>query len=143
MPRIQECVDGVEYTARLLDFYRSIANTIERYAANGFFVSQVKDGEGEVLEFVMPAKQDKDDKSERLKRLLEMCIEELLLSVRTYNALKRAGFSRLADILSMSESECLRIKNFGRRHLAEIKEMIKSMSAEHGVDLCFGMKLPV
>lgn len=54
-------------------------------------------------------------------------VEELELSVRSYNCLKNANIRTLADLVQKTEQEMLRTKNFGRKSLNEIKELIISM----------------
>ena len=54
-------------------------------------------------------------------------VEELELSVRSYNCLKNANIRTLADLVQKTEQEMLRTKNFGRKSLNEIKELILSM----------------
>lgn len=54
-------------------------------------------------------------------------VEELELSVRSYNCLKNANIRTLADLVQRTEQEMLRTKNFGRKSLNEIKEIIELM----------------
>jgi DNA-directed RNA polymerase subunit alpha len=54
-------------------------------------------------------------------------VDELELSVRSYNCLKNANIRTLADLVQKTEQEMLRTKNFGRKSLNEIKEIIESM----------------
>ena len=54
-------------------------------------------------------------------------VEELELSVRSYNCLKNANIRTLADLVQRTEQEMLRTKNFGRKSLNEIKEIIVAM----------------
>lgn len=63
-------------------------------------------------------------------------VEELDLSVRSANCLKNANIKTIGDLVQRSESEMLKTKNFGRKSLNEIRELLEDM----GLDL--GMKLP-
>ncbi len=63
-------------------------------------------------------------------------IDEIELSVRAYNCLKNANIKTIADLVQKTEHEMLRTKNFGRKSLNEIKQIISSMG------LRFGMRLP-
>ncbi len=54
-------------------------------------------------------------------------VDELELSVRSYNCLKNANIRTIADLVQKSEHEMLRTKNFGRKSLNEIKEVLNSM----------------
>jgi DNA-directed RNA polymerase subunit alpha len=58
----------------------------------------------------------------------------LELSVRSYNCLKNANIQSIGDLVQRSEAEMLRTKNFGRKSLNEIKEILS------GLGLGFGMK---
>ena len=61
------------------------------------------------------------------EKMLEMTIEELDLSVRSYNCLKRAGINTVADLADMSEPEMLKVKNLGRKSLVEVKDKLDSL----------------
>ena len=76
---------------------------------------------------------DKD--REKLNENLNRSVEELELSVRSYNCLKNAEIRTIRDLVQRSEGEMLKTKNFGRKSLNEIKEIL----AEMGLSL--GMKL--
>lgn len=56
------------------------------------------------------------------ERLLEMTIEELDLSVRSYNCLKRAGINTVHELTSKSEAEMIKVRNLGRKSLEEVKQ---------------------
>src|SRR5207247_9337193 len=64
-----------------------------------------------------------DKMSEQLNR----SVEELELSVRSYNCLKNANIQTIAELVQKSEAEMLRTKNFGRKSLNEIKEILAGM----------------
>src|SRR5439155_1108200 len=72
---------------------------------------------------------------EKLNENLNRSVEELELSVRSYNCLKNAEIRTIRDLVQKTEVEMLRTKNFGRKSLNEIKEIL----AEMGLSL--GMKL--
>ena len=59
-----------------------------------------------------------DDKSQ--SKVLEMTIEELDLSVRSFNCLKRAGINTVEDLLSKSEEDMMKVRNLGRKSLEEV-----------------------
>ena len=65
---------------------------------------------------------------------LDRSVEELELSVRSYNCLKNANIQTIGDLVQKTEAEMLRTKNFGRKSLNEIKEILG------GLGLAFGMK---
>ena len=62
-------------------------------------------------------------------------MEELELSVRSYNCLKNANIQTIGELVQKSEAEMLKTKNFGRKSLNEIKEILASMG------LSLGMKI--
>jgi len=62
-------------------------------------------------------------------------VDELELSVRSANCLKNANIKYLGELVQRTEQEMLRTKNFGRKSLNEIKELISSMQLDFGVDL--------
>lgn len=53
-------------------------------------------------------------------KILEMTIEELDLSVRSYNCLKRAGINTVEDLISKTEEEMMKVRNLGRKSLEEV-----------------------
>jgi DNA-directed RNA polymerase subunit alpha len=65
--------------------------------------------------------------------LLDRSVDELELSVRSYNCLKNANIRSIRDLVQRSEREMLATKNFGKKSLNEIKEIL------HGMGLDFGM----
>ena len=66
---------------------------------------------------------------------LDKSVEELELSVRSYNCLKNANIRTIRELVGKTETEMLKTKNFGRKSLNEIKEILTSMG------LSLGMKL--
>ncbi len=60
-------------------------------------------------------------------------VEELELSVRSYNCLKNANIKTIADLVQKTEQEMLRTKNFGRKSLNEIKEILHTMGLRLGM----------
>ena len=65
---------------------------------------------------------------------LDRSVEELELSVRSYNCLKNANIQNLRELVQKTESEMLKTKNFGRKSLNEIKDIM------HKMGLSLGMK---
>lgn len=66
-----------------------------------------------------------DDKGS--EKDLEMTIEELDLSVRSFNCLKRAGINTVADLIGKSESDMMKVRNLGRKSLEEVINKLKSL----------------
>lgn len=67
--------------------------------------------------------------------LLLKPIDELELSVRAHNCLINAGIKRILDLVNLSEEEGLKIKNFGRKSLNEVKESMKAFGLSFGMDI--------
>ena len=66
---------------------------------------------------------------------LAKSVEELELSVRSYNCLKNANIQSIAELVQKSDGEMLRTRNFGRKSLNEIKEILDEMGLHFGVKL--------
>jgi DNA-directed RNA polymerase subunit alpha len=60
-------------------------------------------------------------------------VEELELSVRSYNCLKNANIRTIHELVQKSEAEMLKTKNFGRKSLNEIKDILQSMGLGLGM----------
>ena len=60
-------------------------------------------------------------KKKHKRKMLEMTIEELDLSVRSYNCLKRAGINTVQELTNKSEPEMIKVRNLGRKSLEEVK----------------------
>ena len=56
--------------------------------------------------------------------MLEMTIEELDLSVRSYNCLKRAGINTVQELTDKSEADMMKVRNLGRKSLEEVKNKL-------------------
>jgi DNA-directed RNA polymerase subunit alpha len=78
-----------------------------------------------------PSERTMDKMGEQLNR----SVEELELSVRSYNCLKNANIQTIAELVQKTEAEMLRTKNFGRKSLNEIKEILGT------IGLSLGMKI--
>lgn len=61
------------------------------------------------------------------EKVLVMTIEELDLSVRSYNCLKRAGINTIQELTNKSESEMMKVRNLGRKSLAEVKGKLSDL----------------
>jgi DNA-directed RNA polymerase subunit alpha len=79
--------------------------------------------------------EEPDREAERMFDNLKRSVEELELSVRSYNCLKNADIKTIGELVQKTEGEMLKTKNFGRKSLNEIKEILADMG------LSFGMKL--
>jgi len=61
------------------------------------------------------------------EKVLEMTIEELDLSVRSFNCLKRAGINTVEDLISKSEEDMMKVRNLGRKSLEEVMQKLGSL----------------
>ena len=68
---------------------------------------------------------EKDDQGK--EKVLEMTIEELDLSVRSFNCLKRAGINTVEDLIGKSEEEMMKVRNLGRKSLEEVMFKLQSL----------------
>ena len=68
---------------------------------------------------------EKDDKGK--EKVLEMTIEELDLSVRSFNCLKRAGINTVEDLINKSEEEMMKVRNLGRKSLEEVMAKLNAL----------------
>lgn len=81
------------------------------------------------------AVSQKDSEKERIKKILLTSVDDLELSVRSHNCLKAASIRNLADLVKRDESEMLRFRNFGRKSLAELMEIVETLGLEFGMDI--------
>src|SRR5579864_3594577 len=107
--------DAIGYAAKLLKDHMSIFINFEEVPESAEEISD----------------RGIDKMSEQLNR----SVEELELSVRSYNCLKNANIQTIGELVQKTEAEMLKTKNFGRKSLNEIKEILSSMG------LSLGMKI--
>jgi DNA-directed RNA polymerase subunit alpha len=107
--------DAVAMAAKLLKDHMSIFINFE-------------EGPEEELDF--PTTED-----ERLFEQLGRSVDELELSVRSYNCLKNANIKTIGDLVTRGEAEMLKTKNFGRKSLNEIKEILSEMGLSLGMTI--------
>jgi len=82
-----------------------------------------------------PIKTEKDEEHEVIKKILLMPVDELDLSVRSQNCLRSANIKTIADLVSKNEGEMLHYRNFGRKSLAELGELIENFGLVFGMDV--------
>lgn len=80
--------------------------------------------EGQGMDFLV----EKSDKTR--EQVLALTIEDLDLSVRSFNCLKRAGINNVADLIGKTEEDMMRVRNLGRKSLEEVLNKIKSLGFE-------------
>ena len=87
----------------------------------------------EALEFDADDRKDADER-ERLRKLLNMSVNEIELSVRAANCLNNANITTVGELAQKTEADMLKYRNFGRKSLNEIKEKMKELG------ICLGYK---
>lgn len=76
---------------------------------------------GDELEIMVEKEEEEKD------RVLEMAIEELDLSVRSYNCLKRAGVNTVEELTRKTEEDMMKVRNLGKKSLQEVKEKLAAL----------------
>ena len=71
-----------------------------------------------------PHSEREDDKKEKV---LEMTIEELDLSVRAYNCLKRAGINTVAELVQRNQEDMMKVRNLGKKSLEEVEQKLEAL----------------
>jgi DNA-directed RNA polymerase subunit alpha len=74
-----------------------------------------------------------DEKVEELRDMLNRSVDELELSVRSSNCLQSAEIRTIGDLVQKTESEMLKYRNFGRKSLKEISDILRSMNLGFGM----------
>ena len=105
--------DSIGYAAKLLKDHMSIFINFE----------EVPEAAEEVSERGL----------DKMNEVLNRSVEELELSVRSYNCLKNANIQTIGELVQKTEAEMLRTKNFGRKSLNEIKEILSNMGLSLGM----------
>jgi DNA-directed RNA polymerase subunit alpha len=109
--------DALTYSARILrDHIQLFIN---------FDIKQEREGDEE----------DIDEETLHIRKLLRKPVEELELSVRSANCLKEARIRTIADLVRREEPEMLKFKNFGRKSLVELTEILKTKGLHFGMDV--------
>jgi DNA-directed RNA polymerase subunit alpha len=80
-----------------------------------------------------PVQPQIDEKKQKVLTNLAKCVEELELSVRSYNCLKNANIQTIAELVQKTDGEMLKTRNFGRKSLNEIKEILEDMGLHLGM----------
>lgn len=75
-----------------------------------------------------------EDEKGDINKILLRSVEDLELSVRSANCLKNAGINTIGELVRRSEGEMLKTKNFGRKSLSEIKDILNEYNLNFGMD---------
>jgi len=79
--------------------------------------------------------EEVDEERARVRKLLEKSVEELELSVRSSNCLRAAEIKSIGSLVQKSEPEMLKYRNFGRKSLKEIQDILSEMGLHFGMDI--------
>lgn len=77
-------------------------------------------------EVEIPSEENEDNKN----KVLDMTIEELDLSVRSYNCLKRAGINTVEELIRRSEDEMMKVRNLGKKSLEEVQHKLLELNVK-------------
>ena len=98
--------------------------------AIALFVYRIVREAGQTIEGVVEV-----PRSGALNEHLDKSVEELELSVRSYNCLKNANIRTIRELVGKTEAEMLKTKNFGRKSLNEVKESMKAFGLSFGMNI--------
>lgn len=79
--------------------------------------------------------EEVDAEKQRVANLLKTSIEDLNLSVRAYNCLKSANINTIAELVSRDEQDLLKFRNFGKKSLGELVDVIEEKNLQFGMDV--------
>ncbi|UCD17760.1 MAG: DNA-directed RNA polymerase subunit alpha [Candidatus Zixiibacteriota bacterium] len=86
-------------------------------------------------EIEIEEEHEEDEETVRIRQLLKTRVDELELSVRSSNCLRAANIQTLADLVSKTESEMLKYRNFGRKSLNELNAILDELNLSFGMDI--------
>ena len=76
-----------------------------------------------------------DEETIRIRKLLQMSVDELELSVRSHNCLAAANIKSIGDLVRRDEQEMLKFRNFGRKSLQELNKILEEKGLHFGMDV--------
>ncbi len=127
---------ATDYDRLILEIWTN--GTLEPADALGQAAKILKDHMFLFIDFEEEFEEEDEEITEEdnvLNEYLQKSVDELELSVRSYNCLKNADIRTIADLVQKTEAEMLKTKNFGRKSLNEIKEVLTEMGLSFGITL--------
>ena len=124
----QICETATEMIEKVIDYRRSFSVKQQEKALNSYNQKKIEQEAKE--EKIRQHKQRKIEAKEKMEQSAnisiecDVSIEEMDLSVRAYNCLKRAGVNSLSDLIGKSEEDLMKIRNLGRTSTEEIKQRL-------------------
>ena len=76
-----------------------------------------------------------DEEMLHMRKLLKTALHDMDLSVRAYNCLKAADVRTLGDLVSLEISDMMKFRNFGKKSLAELEQLVADKQLTFGMDL--------
>ena len=126
-----------DYDKLLIDIWTDKTMTPED--ALGFAAKIVKDHMQLFIhideEMEIAEEEEEDEEIVRIRQLLKTRVDELELSVRSSNCLRAANIQNLGELVSKTESEMLKYRNFGRKSLNELTSILDELGLSFGMDI--------
>lgn len=85
--------------------------------------------------FVGGVSEEMDEETIRIRKVLKSRLADMDLSVRALNCLKSAELETLGDLVSIHKSDLLKFRNFGKKSLSELEELVKEQGLEFGMNI--------
>ena len=130
-PNVGKSVIFSRLTARYVTVSNFPGTTVEVFRGE----ARVDKQRFEVIDTPGINSTDPSSEDERLLEQFGRSVDELELSVRSYNCLKNANIKTIGDLVTKTEAEMLKTKNFGRKSLNEIKDILAEMGLSLGMDV--------
>ncbi len=80
-------------------------------------------------------RDDADEETLKIRKLLQKSVDEMELSVRSFNCLKANNIKTIGQLVQQTEQDMLKFKNFGRKSLTELSDKLKNMDLDFGIDV--------
>jgi DNA-directed RNA polymerase subunit alpha len=130
---------GEDEDLEMLDLYVETDGSLTpeeavNYAAK-MLIDHVRVFVTEDIKLITEPESEIDEEVLRIRNELKRSIDELELSVRSYNCLQAAEIKSISDLVSKEEQEMLRYKNFGRKSLTELNEKLSELGLHFGMDI--------
>jgi DNA-directed RNA polymerase subunit alpha len=87
------------------------------------------------MEATKPPAEDFDETSLHMRQLLKTKLVDMDLSVRALNCLKAAELETLGDLVTLTKNDLLKFRNFGKKSLTELEQLVQSKNLTFGMNL--------
>lgn len=99
------------------------------------YFSHIDDFDDDSKHLENPEDEVKEAEKNKIRKILLTPVDELELSVRAHNCLKAANIKFLAELVQLQEHELLKFRNFGRKSLTELTEVVQQFGLDFGMDV--------